>query len=157
MTESIECKINGKITKISGDGDRLLLWYLRSDLQETGTKYGCGEGFCGACTVLFNKQPMRACMLRLRDIANSEIITIEGLAKDGALHPVQKAFIENDALQCGFCTPGMILQTVALLEKKPKPTEEEIKQSLNGHLCRCGSYHRIVEAVKAAAEEMKHG
>ena len=156
MTEVIEFKLNGKPVKLSTDGDRLLLWYLRSDLQQTGTKYGCGEGFCGACTILLNNQPTRSCMLRLRDVAGSEVLTIEGLAKDGKLHPIQQAFVDHDALQCGFCTPGMILQTYSLLQNKPNPSEDEIKQGLNGHLCRCGSYKSIVEAVQAAAKDNHH-
>jgi len=151
MAENIEFVLNGKKMQISEDGDRMLLWYLRADLQQTGTKYGCGEGYCGACTVLVNQQPTRSCLLRLRDVAGTEVVTIEGASAKGILNAVQQAFVDHDALQCGFCTPGMILQSMALLAKNPKPTEEQIKQSLNGHLCRCGSYLRIVQAVQAAA------
>jgi aerobic-type carbon monoxide dehydrogenase small subunit (CoxS/CutS family) len=157
VVETIEFKLNGKTMKVSADADRILLWYLRVDAGQTGTKYGCGEGFCGACTVLLNSQPTRSCLLRLRDVAGKDVVTIEGLAQDGKLNPVQQAFVDHDALQCGFCTPGMILQAHALLQKTHKPTTDEIKQSLEGHLCRCGSYQRIVAAVKAVAGEVKHG
>ena len=156
MVKLIAFKLNGEHVNVSTDDERLLLWYLRGDLHKTGTKYGCGQGSCGACTVLLNKQPVRSCEVKLRDLAGGDVLTIEGLSKDGKLHPIQRAFIEQDAFQCGFCTPGMILQILSLIERSPTPSEQEIKESLNGHLCRCGSYQRIVQAVQMAAKEMAH-
>ena len=157
MTDVIEFKLNNENTKASVDGDRSLLWYLRVDSQKTGTKYGCGEGYCGACTVLVDGVPTKSCLLRLRDIAGTEIITIEGVAKEGKLNAIQQAFIDLDAFQCGFCTPGMILQVMALIKKNPNPNEEQIRERLNGHLCRCGGYPRIILAVQEAAKRMRNG
>ena len=157
MADFIEFRINGKPVKApSADGERLLLWHLRADLYQTGTKYGCGEGYCGSCTVLLNKKPVRSCGVLLKTLAGAEIITIEGIAQEGKLHPVQRAFIDHDALQCGYCTPGMILEAIALLEKSPNPTVEEIKQGMDEHLCRCGSYYKIVQAIQAAAQGVAH-
>ena len=157
MAETVEFKVNGKKTSASASGDQSLLSFLRNDLKLTGTKYGCGKAFCGACTVLVDKKPVRSCRLPLRKVDGAEVITIEGIAKDGKLHAIQKAFIDEDALQCGFCTPGMIMETFAFLEKNPRPTDEQIKQGLNGHLCRCGTYKGIVRAVQAAAKEASRG
>ena len=155
MEENISFKLNGKKAKILVDPTETLLWVLRNQLELTGTKFGCGVGFCGACTVLINDEPVRSCTVSVGEIAGKKIVTIEGLAKKGELHPVQKAFVDNDALQCGFCTPGMVLSSKSLLDRQPKPSEEEIKQALSGHLCRCTGYVQILEAVKDAAEKMR--
>jgi aerobic-type carbon monoxide dehydrogenase small subunit (CoxS/CutS family) len=155
MRETINFKLNDKPVSLRVDGERMLLWVLRSELNLTGTKFGCGEGFCGACTVLVNKKAVRSCQFPLKDVKGKEVITIEGLAKNGNLHPLQKAFIKHDALQCGFCTPGMILNAYSLLLNNPRPTSKEILQGMEDNLCRCGAYARIVEAIKTAAKEMK--
>ncbi len=155
MPTAISFTLNGKPLRLDADAQRPLLWVLRTDLKLTGTKYGCGEGHCGACTVLVNHVAQRSCLLKLKDLTGKEVVTIEGLAQDGKLHPVQKAFVEHDALQCGYCTPGMILTGVALLRANPQPTREQIVRGMNGNLCRCGAHTRIIEAVEAAAAEMK--
>ena len=155
MIEALRFKLNGKPTELTLDGDRKLLWVLRTDLSLTGTKFGCGEGHCGACTVLMNNEPIRSCQLSAKDVSGQEIITIEGLAKNGNLHPLQKAFMSHDALQCGFCTPGMILSAYGLLLKNPQPSRREIIESMDGNLCRCGSYGRIIQAIQTAAQEMR--
>jgi len=147
--------LNGKPVRLTGDRERMLLWALRSDLSLTGAKYGCGEGYCGACTVLVNKEAVRSCQFPLKDVEGKEVLTIEGLAKNGDLHLLQKAFIEHDALQCGFCTPGMILNAYSLLLKNPQPSRQEIIQGMEENLCRCGAHTRIVQAIQAAAKEMK--
>jgi aerobic-type carbon monoxide dehydrogenase small subunit (CoxS/CutS family) len=139
------------------DGERPLLWVLRSDLGLTGTKYGCGEGHCGACTVLLDKVAVRSCLLKVKEASQKEVLTIEGLAGDGKLHPLQKAFIAHDALQCGYCTPGMILTAYGLLAANPAPSREEIIRGLNENLCRCGAHTRIIAAVQTAAAELKGG
>jgi len=157
MREAIHFKLNDKPVRLIVDGKRMLLWALRSDLGLTGTKFGCGEGFCGACTVLVNNKAIRSCQLPVKDVKGKEVITIEGLAKNGNLHPLQKAFIKHDALQCGFCTPGMILNAYSLLFKNPQPTRAEILQSMDDNLCRCGAHTRIVQAIQTAAQEMKGG
>jgi len=157
MFEAIKFKLNGRPTQLTVDGERRLLWVLRSDFGLTGTKYGCGEGICGACTVLINQSAIRSCQLPVREIKGKEVITIEGLARDGKLHPLQKAFLDHDALQCGFCTSGMILSAYSLLVKKPTPTESDIIEGMNDNLCRCGAHLRIVRAIQSAAEEMRGG
>jgi aerobic-type carbon monoxide dehydrogenase small subunit (CoxS/CutS family) len=157
MNQTIQFTLNGKSTKISVDGDRPLLWVLRTDLELTGTKFGCGQGFCGACTILVNGEAVRSCQTAAKEIQGKEVVSIEGLAKNGKLHPLQKAFVEHDALQCGFCTPGMILNAYSLLRKNPQPTEPEIVAGMEDNLCRCGSHKRIIEAIQAAATEMKGG
>ena len=149
--------LNGKPVRIISDDNLKLLWILRTEFKLTGTKYGCGEGHCGSCTVLVDDEAVRSCLLSLKDIAGKEIITIEGLAKEGILHPLQKAFVEHDALQCGFCTPGMMLQAYSLLLDNPKPNRSEIIREMDGNLCRCGSHTRIVQAIETAAREMKGG
>ena len=153
MTTSIHFKLNGKEVQAAA-GDRMLLWVLRSDLNLTGTKFSCGEGFCGACTVLVNQEPVKACQYPLKDAAGKNILTIEGLAKNGKLHPLQTAFMQHNALQCGFCTPGMILTAYSLLIKNPHPTEKEILQAMEENLCRCGTYNRIIQAITTAARAM---
>lgn len=157
MEEKIRFKLNGKNTVITTDPYQTLLWVLRNQLGLTGTKYGCGTGFCGACTVLIDREPVRSCMLPVGEIAGKEVITIEGLANGERLHPVQKAFIEHDALQCGFCTPGMIMTATGMLIKNPSVTRQEIIDGLENNLCRCGAHIRIIDAVETAAKEMKGG
>lgn len=157
MKESIHFKINGKPVRMTVDGERMLLWLLRTDLGVTGPKYGCGEGLCGACTVLVDNEAVLSCQTPVREVSGKEVITIEGLAQNGELHPLQKAFIKHDALQCGFCTPGMILKAYSLLRENPQPTREEIIREMDGNLCRCGSHIRVVEAIQTAAREMKGG
>ena len=153
MKQAISFRLNGQSVSIEVNGDTSLLTVIRSYLDKTGTKYGCGIGECGACTVLIDNLPERACMILAEDIAGKEILTIEGLATDG-LHPIQKAFITHDALQCGFCTPGMIMNAYGLLINNPIPSREYIISSMDENLCRCGSYNRIVDAIQMAAEEM---
>lgn len=155
MGETIEFKLNQKPVQWSGDGDRMLLWVLRTDLGLTGTKYGCGRALCGACTVLVDQKAIRSCQVPVRKIRGKEIITIEGLAQNGQLHPLQKAFIEKGALQCGFCTPGMILAAYHLLLEKPAPTEKDIIQGMDDILCRCGAHQRIIQAIQSAAVELR--
>jgi len=157
MEEDVQFKLNGKPVKLTVDSDRTLLWVLRTDLELTGTKYGCGEGYCGACTILVDNEAMRSCQTAIKDVRGKEIVTIEGLAKDGKLHPLQKAFMENDALQCGYCTPGMILNAYALLRKNPRPSYADIVNGMDDNLCRCGAHNRIVRAVQAAAKETRGG
>jgi aerobic-type carbon monoxide dehydrogenase small subunit (CoxS/CutS family) len=155
MEETNRFTLNGKSVTISGEMDRSLLWVLRTDLQLTGTKYGCGESYCGACTVLLNGKAVRSCQLTIRDVVNQEVTTIEGLASNGVLHPVQEAFVEHDAVQCGFCTPGMVLTAVSFLKKNPDPTKEEIVAGMEDNLCRCGGYQRIVQALVTASQKMQ--
>jgi len=154
MVDTIEFKLNHKQVRLKVDGERRLLWVLRSDLGLTGPKYGCGEGICGGCTVLINQRAARSCQIPVKEIKGKEVLTIEGLARDGQLHPIQKAFIEHNAFQCGFCTSGMIMNAYGLLLEKPAATEAEIIQAMNDNLCRCGAHLRIVQAVQSAAKEM---
>jgi aerobic-type carbon monoxide dehydrogenase small subunit (CoxS/CutS family) len=153
----LELEINGVSRRVDVDPERSLLSVLRDDLDLTGSKYGCGEGQCGACTVLVDDRPMRSCLTRVASVAGRAISTIEGLEQGGRLHPVQEAFAEADAMQCGYCTPGMIMESVALLRRKADPTPPEIAHALEGHICRCGTYGRIVRAVRRAAEQTKGG
>ena len=157
MIDAIKFKLNDKPLELKVDGDRRLLWVLRADLGLTGTKYGCGEGICGACTVLINKKATRSCQVTVKEIKGKEVITIEGLAKNGRLHPLQKAFMDQNALQCGFCTSGMILNAYSLLLEKPRPTEAEIIEGMDDNLCRCGAHVRIIQAIQSAAKEMRGG
>jgi aerobic-type carbon monoxide dehydrogenase small subunit (CoxS/CutS family) len=157
MEETIRFKLNNKKTELVTDPNQTLLWVLRNQLGLTGTKYGCGTGFCGACTVLVDNEPARSCMLPVSDVAGKNVTTIEGLIKKGKLHPIQQAFVDHDALQCGYCTPGMILTAVALLKKKPSPTRQEIIDGLEDNLCRCGAHVRIINAVEDASKVMKGG
>jgi len=157
MIEKISFTLNNKTITLEVDGDRELLWVLRTDLGLTGTKYGCGEGVCGACTVLINNEAVPSCQIRVKEVAGAEVTTIEGLEKDGGLHPLQKAFIEHDALQCGFCTPGMIMKAHSLLTENPNPSRAEIVKGMDGNLCRCGAHPRILDAIESAAKEMKRG
>jgi aerobic-type carbon monoxide dehydrogenase small subunit (CoxS/CutS family) len=155
MANIIHFKLNGKDVRLSVTPDRMLLWVLRSDLGQTGTKHTCGEGFCGACTVLVNDKTVMSCQYPVKNVAGKEVLTIEGLGKNGDLHPLQAAFMEHNALQCGFCTPGMIMGAYALLLKNPQPTEKDITKAMEGHLCRCGSYNRIIAAIQSAARMME--
>jgi len=153
--ENVSFKLNGKPISLTVDSERKLLWVLRTDLGLTGTKYGCGVSLCGACTVLVGNDAVRSCRLPVKYVRGKEVTTIEGLADNGKLHPIQQAFIEHDALQCGFCTPGMILNAYSLLLKNSQPTRAEIIQNMDDNLCRCGSYQRAIQAIQSAAKEMK--
>ena len=152
---TIRFTVNGKPRAVDTEPERPLLEVLREDLGLTGTKYGCGEGQCGACTVLLDGKAVFSCVTPVRTAQGRKVVTIEGLAAGGKLHPVQQAFIDEGAMQCGYCTPGMVIGTVALLASEPKPTEAQIAEGLNGHLCRCNGYHRIVAAVRRAAASGK--
>jgi aerobic-type carbon monoxide dehydrogenase small subunit (CoxS/CutS family) len=151
MARLTELLLNGGRQRIDADSDRTLLSVLRDDLDLTGTKYGCGEGQCAACTVLVDGVATKACLTKVGSVAGKRIVTIEGLASNGKLHPVQQAFLDADALQCGYCTPGMIMGAVALLRRTPNPSEAEIASGMNGHICRCGTYPRVVHAIRSAA------
>lgn len=151
MTQNIEFTLNGAARKITTDSRRTLLEVLREDLQLTGTKYGCGEGQCRACTVLLDGAPVQSCQTPIDDARGKRIETIESLSADGRLHPVQEAFLDAEAMQCGFCVPGMILSTVGVLRKNPQATEAQLIEPLNGHLCRCCGYVNILKAVRLIA------
>ena len=151
MPRVTELHVNGKRRTLDAESDRTLLSVLRDDLDLTGTKFGCGEGQCAACTVLIDGVATKSCLTKVGAVGAKHILTIEGLAPADALHPMQEAFLEADALQCGYCTPGMILGAVALLARTPHPTDAEISSGMNGHICRCGSYPRVVRAIHAAA------
>lgn len=154
MKENIKFELNGKQVEVEVEKDQFLLWVLRTHFNLTGTKYGCGLGYCGSCTVLMDNDPVLSCSIMMEDVAGTSIVTIEGLADDNGLHPVQQAFVENDALQCGFCTPGMIMHAVGLLKKNPEPTRQDIVDGMNGNLCRCGAHNRIIDAIELASKEM---
>ncbi len=151
MTKTIRFRLNGKPATIETDGDRTLLWVLRGDLGLTGTKYGCGEGICGSCTVVVNGEAVRSCSVPVSSVEGKEVITIEGLAHDGKLHPLQRAFADRGGLQCGYCTPGMIMNAYALLRANPKPTREAIVKGMEDNLCRCGAHQRIIAAIEEVA------
>ena len=153
----MELVVNRQHYRLQVDPASLLLWILRDQLELTGSKYGCGEGHCGACTVLIDGAPVRSCITPVSKVAGKEITTIEGLAQTGRLHPLQEAFIQADALQCGYCTPGMILSGVGLLKKNPHPSEPEIRRALEGNVCRCGTYPRIVAAMQMAEKALNGG
>ena len=157
MDGTLEFRLNGRDTSLSTDLDRPLLWVLRADLNLTGAKYGCGIGACGACTVLVNNKATRSCLVNVGSISGKEVTTIEGLATGEKLHPIQQAFIDQSALQCGFCTPGMILRAYAWLAANPNPTEAEVIEGMNANLCRCGAHPRIVQAILNAAQTLKGG
>jgi aerobic-type carbon monoxide dehydrogenase small subunit (CoxS/CutS family) len=150
-----ELHVNGKPIPIDADSDRTLLSVLRDDLQLTGAKYGCGEGECGACTVLLDGVAIRSCRAKVGNIAAKKITTIESLEQNGRLHPVQEAFLKADAMQCGYCTTGMVMAAVSLLQKNPSPNETEIIRGMNGNICRCGTYGRIVAAIQEASQNLK--
>ena len=157
MNETITFKLNGIEKKLTLERERSLLWVIRTDFALTGTKYGCGMGHCGACTVLVNKKPVRACMVTADYVDGRDVVTIEGLRKNGELNPVQKAFIDHESLQCGFCTPGMIMNATGLLYENPEPSRNEIVEVMDENLCRCGSYGRIVDAIQSASKAVKGG
>ena len=150
MKKEIELSVNGSPYRLSVEPDRTLLEVLREDLGLTGTKEGCASGECGACTVLLDGEPIRSCLILAVDVRGREVVTIEGVAENRTPHKIQKAFVDHGAIQCGFCTPGMILVGKALLEKHPKPGERQIREAISGNLCRCTGYAKIVEAIKAA-------
>jgi aerobic-type carbon monoxide dehydrogenase small subunit (CoxS/CutS family) len=153
--EEISFTLNGKPVTVTTDGERMLLWVLRTDLGLTGTKFGCGEGYCGACTVIVGGAAVRSCQFPVSRVKGQEVVTIEGLGGNGKLHPLQQAFMDHDALQCGYCTPGMILTTYSLLREKPAPARQEIIDAMENNLCRCGSHTRIIDAIEDAAKQMK--
>jgi aerobic-type carbon monoxide dehydrogenase small subunit (CoxS/CutS family) len=157
MEQIIQFELNGKKVEKMLDPDLILLWVLRDQFGLTGTKYGCGEGVCGACTVMIDNEAVRACQLPVSEVAGKKVLTIEGLSQNDKLHPLQKAFVDHDALQCGFCTPGMIMNAYGLLKKNPAPGRKDILQGMENNLCRCGTHPRIVEAIETASNEMKGG
>jgi len=151
MIRTIQFRLNGRAQALHTDDRRTLLWVLRTDYALTGTKYGCGEGYCAACTVLLDGAPIHACQTPVSALDGKEVTTIEGLAADGALHPLQQAFIDHGGFQCGYCTSGMLLGAAALLRGNPHPAREDIVQALDHHLCRCGAHQRIVAAIESVA------
>jgi aerobic-type carbon monoxide dehydrogenase small subunit (CoxS/CutS family) len=157
MKETISFQLNGKPVTLAVDPNRMLLWVLRTELALTGTKYGCGEGHCGACTVIVDGEAARSCMTPMSEVAGKSVLTIEGLEVDGKLHPIQEAFIQHNVMQCGFCTPGMIMAAYGLLRRKPQPTRQDIIEGLEDNFCRCGGYARIIRAVESAARSLRKG
>lgn len=157
MKEIIQFKLNHEKKEISIDPERTLLWVLRNDFVLTGTKYGCGMGHCGSCTVLVNNKAVRSCMVTTDFIKGKEVVTVEGLGTKENLNPVQKAFLKHDALQCGYCTPGMIITATGLLYENPEPSRKEIIDAMEENLCRCGAHTRIIDAIQTASKEMKGG
>ncbi len=155
MNETISFTLNEKPVSVTTDSERLLLWVLRSDLGVTGTKFGCGQGACGACTVIVGNRAVRSCITPIQSVKGKKVMTIDGLAQNGKLHPLQEAFSKHGALQCGFCTPGMIMNAYSLLLRNPQPTRDEIVKDMEQNLCRCGAHIRIIRAIESAAAEMK--
>lgn len=156
MERTISFTLNGKPASVQADGERMLLWVLRSDLGLTGTKFGCGEGLCGACTVVVGNEAVRSCATPLKAVAGKRVLTIEGIGQNG-LHAVQQAFLAHHAFQCGYCTPGMIINAYALLLKSPDPTRQQIARHMEDNLCRCGSHPRVLDAIQEAAGAAKAG
>ena len=157
MAAVSELNVNGAKRRVESDAGRMLLSVLRDDLDLTGSKYGCGEGRCGACTVMIEGKAVRSCVTPVGDCAGKQVTTIEGLERDGKLHPLQEAFLEVGSMQCGYCTPGMIMSALALLGRNPNPTTDDVIDAMQGNVCRCGTYGRIVVAVRKAAEALKGG
>ena len=155
MPKTVSFTLNGRPVSLTVDPERTLLWVLRTDLELTGPKFGCGIGQCGACTVLLDNQAVRSCSVPVQILDGRKVVTIEGLAHGDELHPVQKAFMEHDALQCGYCTPGMILTACAFLHRNPNPTRNEVIEAMDANLCRCGAHTRIIDAILDAASAMK--
>jgi aerobic-type carbon monoxide dehydrogenase small subunit (CoxS/CutS family) len=153
MPRALSLTLNGKPVRLETDEKRTLLWVLRTDLGLTGTKYGCGAGVCGSCTVVVDGQPVRSCRATLAEVEGRSVTTIEGLAKGGALHPIQQAFVDKGGLQCGFCTPGMIMSAYGLLLADPRPSREKVVEAMEGNLCRCSAYKRILEAIESVARK----
>jgi len=147
--------VNGKVHSVDAEPDMPLLWALRDVIGLTGTKYGCGIGLCGACMVLVNGNPQRSCQMQMSKVGTGKVTTIEGLAVNSKLHPLQMAFVQQDVPQCGYCQSGQVMRAAALLKQNPNPTEQEIIDAMDGNLCRCGTYSRIIDAVKAAAKGAK--
>src|SRR5262245_45802204 len=152
---SLDLLVNGAKRRVEAEPEESLLSVLRNDLDLTGATYGCGEGQCGACTVLVDGRPTRSCVTKVGTVTNRPIVTVEGLEESGRLHPVQEAFLKADAFQCGYCTPGMVVEGAALLRRQPSPSEAEILKAMDGHICRCGTYPRIVAAMREAAQQAK--
>ncbi len=157
MAKTIRFTLNGEPVSVTTEGDRMLLWVLRTELGLTGTKYGCGEGLCGSCSVVVDGRVERSCQLPVAKVAGAEVLTIEGLADGDELHPLQQAFVDHDALQCGFCTPGMIMNAYGLLKDEKAPSRSRINQAMEDNLCRCGAHKRIVAAIESAAKTMAKG
>jgi len=157
MKETIRFVLNNQAKEITVDPERTLLWVLRNDLELTGTKYGCGMGYCGACSILIDDKPVRSCMVTADFVKGKNVTTIEGLGTEDNLHPVQKAFLKHDALQCGYCTPGMIIRATSLLKDNPMPSRDEIILAMDDNFCRCGAHTRIIDAVQTASTELKGG
>jgi aerobic-type carbon monoxide dehydrogenase small subunit (CoxS/CutS family) len=155
MQKKIRFNLNGNPVRVTADPERMLLWVLRTDFGLTGAKHSCGEGFCGSCTVLVDREAVLSCQYPIEGLEGKDVLTIEGLSRNGDLHPMQEAFMEHDALQCGFCTPGMILKAYELLQNNPHPSDSEVAEALEGHLCRCGSYNRIIRAVQTAGRVVR--
>ena len=153
--KTVQFELNGKSVSVSANEDEPLLWVIRQQLGLTGTKFGCGSGFCGSCTVIMNGEAVRSCTLPAIEAAGTKVLTIEGLSNNGNLHPLQEEFVKSDALQCGFCTPGMIMNAYGLLLKNPEPTNEEVIIAMDENLCRCGAHGRIIEAIQNAGKHMK--
>jgi len=157
MREKIEFTLNQQPVEITVDSSQTLLWVIRTTLELTGTKFGCGIGACGSCTVLIDGKAWRSCEVPATDVNGRQVITVEGLSLNGKLHPIQQAFVDHDAQQCGFCTPGMIVNAVGFLNANPTPTRKEIIEAMDQILCRCGSYNRIVDAIESAAHKLQGG
>ena len=153
--KTVQFELNGKSVSVDAHEEEPLLWVIRQQLGLTGTKFGCGSGFCGSCTVILNGEAVRSCTLPAIEAAGSKVLTIEGLSQNGKLHPLQEEFVKNDALQCGFCTPGMIMNAYGLLLKNPEPTSEEVVIAMDENLCRCGAHGRIIQAIQNAGKQMK--
>jgi nicotinate dehydrogenase subunit A len=155
VNDTIEFRLNGRSTALDTDENRTLLWVLRTDLELTGTKYGCGIGRCGSCTVIVDGKAVRSCQTILKEVRNKEVLTIEGLARDGELHPLQKAFMEHGGFQCGYCTPGMIMNAYGILLERPRPSRQAIIEGMSDNLCRCGAHQRIIAAMEAVAHHTR--
>ncbi|RLD56680.1 MAG: (2Fe-2S)-binding protein [Bacteroidetes bacterium] len=153
--KTVQFELNGKSVSVSANEDEPMLWVIRQQLGLTGTKFGCGSGFCGSCTVIMNGEAVRSCTLPAIEAAGTKVLTIEGLSSNGELHPLQEEFVKSDALQCGFCTPGMIMNAYGLLLKNPEPTNEEVVIAMDENLCRCGAHGRIIQAIQNAGKQMK--
>jgi aerobic-type carbon monoxide dehydrogenase small subunit (CoxS/CutS family) len=157
MEEIIRFELNGKNEEILLDPNLTLLWVLRNQFGLIGTKFGCGEGYCNACTVIVGNRPVQSCLMTMGEVNGKKVMTIEGLANEDTLHPLQNAFIKHDAMQCGYCTPGMIMNAYGLLLRNPEPSREDIIRGMDHNLCRCGAHGRIIDAIEEAAAEMKGG
>ncbi len=153
MKRTIRFRLNGRPVAMETEDERMLLWLLRNDLELTGTKFGCGLGVCGACTVAVDGEAMRSCQTPLASVQGKSVVTIEGLERDGRLHPLQQAFIDHGGFQCGYCTSGMIMNAFAFLQQQPKPSREAIVEGMDGNLCRCGAHQRIIAAIQEASQK----